>query len=412
MKNILTASQVEKLYRKPEEGKYLDGDNLYLFISKAGSLSFRFRVRTPDKTTWLTIGKYPIITLGEARSQAIEYAKIISKGVSPKDYYERQNSLNIKFSTLAEEYKKYRLDLVRTKENSKKQELRTIENELVARIGDVKLNELTTEIIHKKIIQPKIHDSPAAVKRTLITLKQLLRYALELGYINANPIDRINIGALYKDKPRSRFLSFEEVGKLLTTVYKANLRTQWKIAVHLLILLLVRKNELMQAKWQQIDFENGIFNLDENKMNKPIKIPLSTQALKLFAILRELNGDSKYVFTGKNIKNPPCHNTLNNILKFTETLLEQPFTIHDLRRTGASLLPKMGFDFIVVESALNHEFRSGASRHYFHFDYFEPRRLMLAEWADKIDSLLSDELKHQIYEEIKFPNLLVALDEK
>lgn len=397
MKNILTASKVESLYRNPAEGKYLDGANLYLFVSKSGNLSFRYRVRTRDKITWITIGKYPLITLAGARDSALDCAKIVAKGISPKEFYERQESLNLKFTLLAQEYIQHRLPLVRLKEDSRLQEVRIINNELVARLGDIKLNDLTTEVIHKKIIQPKVHNSPASVKRALITLKLLLRYALELGYITSSPIDRINISALYKDKPRERFLSFDEVSKLLATVYKANIRTQWKIAVHLLILLLCRKNELMLAEWSQIDWEQGILKLSDTKMNKPTKIPLSTQAIKLFSFLRELNSGSQYIFTGSNINKAPCHNTLNNILKFTETLLDQPFTIHDLRRTGASLLPQMGFDFIVVESALNHEFRHGASRHYFHHDYFDERKSMLQAWADKIDSLLSDETMQLIY---------------
>lgn len=398
MRNILTASKIESLYRNPIEGKYLDGENLYLFVSKAGSLSFRYRVRTPEITSWFTIGTYPNVSLAEARDKSLELAKIISNGISPKVYYERQKSLNIGFNTLAQEYIKFRLPLVRVKDNSKKQELRIIENELIAKLNNIKLNELTSEIIHKKLIQPKIHDAPASVKRTLITLKQLLRYAIELNYINANPIDRINVSTLHKDRPRTRFLTFEELGKLLSTVYKANLRTQWKVAVHLLILLLCRKNELLQARWEQVNFAEATFSLEENKMNKPTKIPLSTNALKLFTLLHRLNGDSEFVFTGNNIKKAPCHSTLNNILKFTETLLDQPFTIHDLRRTGASLLPKMGFDFIVIEAALNHEFRSGASRHYFHHDYFDERKAMLQSWADKIDTLLDDNIRLQLAE--------------
>lgn len=400
MKNLLTASKIESLYRNPVEGQYLDGANLYLFVSKTGSLSFRYRVRTPDKTSWITISRYPLISLAEAREYALEYAKIVAKGLSPKEFFDFKKCLNVKFSILAEEYIQHRLPLVRLKENSRLQEVRTINNELVARIGDIKLSDLTPAIIHQKLINPKVHDSPASVKRTLITLKQLLRYALELGYITSSPIDRINIATLHKDKPRERFLSFDEVSKILTTVYKANIRTQWKIAVHLLILLLCRKNELLLAAWNQIDWEQGIFKLSGTKMNKPTKIPLSTQALKLFSILQKLNGDSRYIFTGKNINKAPCHNTLNNILKFTETLLDQPFCLHDLRRTGSSLLPQMGFDFIVIESALNHEFRHGASRHYFHYDYHSEKKSMLQAWADKIDSLLSEETRKLIYESV------------
>lgn len=346
------------------------------------------------------MGKYPVITLAEARSQSLEYARIISKGISPKDYYERQKSLNLKFSLLADEYIQFKLPRVRPKENSRNQELRMINNEIVAKLGDIKLTELTTELIHKKLIQPKINDSPSSVKRTLITLKQLLRYAFELGYITTNPIDRINISTIYKDKPVERFLSFEEIHQLITAIYKSNIRTQWKHAVTLLVHLGCRKNELLQAKWEQISFDEAVFNLHDTKMDKSFRIPLSTQVINLFKELHKLNGNSDFVFTGANGINAPAYNTLNNILKFTETVLDKPYTIHSLRRTFASLLPTLGFDIILVEAALNHEFRYGASKHYFHYDYFEERKKLNQVWSDNIESLLNknsnkdDEVSH------------------
>lgn len=190
---------------------------------------------------------------------------------------------------------------------------------------------------------------------------------------------------------RERFLGFDELSLLLNCIYKANIRTQWKIAVHLLVLLLCRKNELLQSSWNQIDLAEAKFSLPENKTNRPTTIPLPRQAVKLFEILKQLNDDSEFVFVGKT-GNKPSHNALNQIIKFTETLLDEQFTIHDIRRTGASLLPKMGVDFLVVEVLLNHEFRHGSSKHYFHHDYYPERAKALQMWADKLDELIQPNL--------------------
>lgn len=155
----------------------------------------------------------------------------------------------------------------------------------------------------------------------------------------------------------------------------------------------MRKNELIQATWSQIDFENKVFNIPINKTNRPTRIPLSEQSIKLFEVLFQLNGDSEFVFTGQSNK-APSHNTINNILKFTETVLEVPFTIHDLRRTGATKLQEEGFDMIVIEAALNHEFRNKSGISYFKHDYMDERRKMLEMWSNKIETLIPEYINY------------------
>lgn len=391
MKHILRSTQVDSLYRKPVTGNYSDGGNLYLSVSAKGSLSFRYRVVIGETRNWITIGRYPAITLAYAREKALEYSRLVAQGISPKEYQERQKTLGLDIASLCSEYLEHKAPTVRKKEDSLINHTRCINHEIVAKIGKVKLSELTTEIIHKKLIQPKIKDSPAAVKRNIITLKQVIRYAYEVGYINSNPVDRINISSLYTDRVRERVLSYAELGSLLNSVYKANIRAQWKIAVHLLIVLLVRKNELLQATWDQVDFKDKVFHIPINKTNKPTSVPLSDEVIKLFDCLRQLNGNEKYVFAGQSGK-PPCPNTLNQALKFTETLLDTPFTIHDLRRTGATLLQEMGFDMIIIEAALNHEFRNKSGVSYFKHNYLNERRIMLERWAEKINGLVAPEL--------------------
>ncbi|AUR51547.1 tyrosine-type recombinase/integrase [Aquella oligotrophica] len=389
MKHVLKSTDVDKLYKNPVAGNYSDGDYLYLVVSEKGVLSFRYRVNLGNVKNWITIGRYPAVTLAYARDKALEYSKLIAQGINPKDYIERQKALSITIAKLAEEYIEHQAPLVRKNKSSLAQLVRCINSEIVAKIGTIKLSDLTSEIIHKKLIQPKIKISPAAVKRNIITLKQVIKYAYEIGYINTNPVDRINVGTLYQDRVRERVLSDIEISLLLNTTYKANIRTQWKIAVHLLLILLVRKNELLQATWDQVDFENKLFHIPINKTNKPTKVPLSESALKLFGILKELNGECESVFTGKTGKSP-CHNTLNNMIRFTETVLEEPFTIHDLRRTGATKLQELGFDMIVIEAALNHEFRNKSGLSYFKHDYLDERRKMLEVWSIKVEALIPE----------------------
>lgn len=165
MKYILTASKVESWYKKPVAGNYADGGRLYLCISESGTLSFRYRMELHGIKNWITLGRYPAITLSHAREIAVEYSQLVARGINPKEHKERQKTLNISISDLCAEYLQHKAPLKRTKELSLKEFTRAVNNEIVAKIGTIKLNELTAEQIHKRLIQPKIHDSPASVKK-------------------------------------------------------------------------------------------------------------------------------------------------------------------------------------------------------------------------------------------------------
>ena len=121
---------------------------------------------------------------------------------------------------------------------------------------------------------------------------------------------------------------------------------------------MARKSELLLARWEHVDLEQAEWHIpaEHSKTGKPHIVFLTRQAVALFTGLRALAGGSELVMPGRgSLTKPFVHNAINTALKTALQGQDIPaFTIHDLRRTAATLLHENGWPSDVVEKALNH----------------------------------------------------------
>jgi integrase len=162
--------------------------------------------------------------------------------------------------------------------------------------------------------------------------------------------------------------------------------------MHLLLLTLVRKGELLGARWEHVDLDKAVWEIpaDHMKMGKPHVVHLSRQAVELFQELRKLASTSEFVLPGRSsLRKPFAHNAVNKALKVALQGSDIPaFTIHDLRRTASTCLNELGFRSEVIEKALAHEL-GGVRGVYNKAEYGHERRSMLQSWADYVERLIA-----------------------
>jgi integrase len=198
---------------------------------------------------------------------------------------------------------------------------------------------------------------------------------------------------VFKSKSRDRALSPEEIRDFLRAAIESNIRRQFKIGLHLILLTMVRKSELLLARWADVHLDEGEWHIpaENSKTGKPHIVYLSRQAVGLFRELHSLAGGSELVMPGRgSLTKPFAHNAINTALKTALQGQEVPaFTVHDLRRTGSTLLHENGWPSDVVEKALNHTI-GGVRGVYNRAEYADQRREMLQFWADFIEKLLND----------------------
>ncbi len=157
---------------------------------------------------------------------------------------------------------------------------------------------------------------------------------------------------------------------------------------------MVRKSELQDATWDEIDFERAVWTIPKERMkrSKAHNVYLSQQVLDIMIALKTCAGNFRYLLPSRYDADAPMSRaTFNRVTTRLSTRRRRwealaPFTVHDLRRTGSTLLNELGFNRDWIEKALAHE-DSRLSRGVYNKAEYEPqRRHMLQDWADIVDA--------------------------
>src|SRR5262245_22950997 len=159
-----------------------------------------------------------------------------------------------------------------------------------------------------------------------------------------------------------------------------------RLGLRLILLTMVRKSELLNAVWDEVHFENAVWSIPKERMKrgKPHNVYLSRQSLDIMIALRTCAGSSHYLLPSRYDADAPMSRaTFNRITTAVverakrENLPVESFTVHDLRRTGSTLLNELGFNRDWVETCLAHEEGHSSRGVYNKAEYEQQRRHML-----------------------------------
>jgi len=179
-------------------------------------------------------------------------------------------------------------------------------------------------------------------------------YAISRDLVSFNPAAAIEARFIAQVRSRDVALSPEEIGKLLRGIYTSSMIRSNKLAFHLLILTMVRKSELLEATWDEVDFNKAEWSIPAERMkkDKPHIVYLSQQTLTMFEELKNLAGNSEWVLPSRNSwKKHISKSTLNAAIR-TLDLDIRNFVIHNFRRTASTHLHEMVFNSDWIEKAL------------------------------------------------------------
>jgi len=377
---------------KPKDKPYTVADDrgLYVEVMGTGSLVWRYRYRLNGKQEKLTLGKYPALTLRNARIKRDEAAHTVALGKSPAQHKQLAKVAAAESTTVAEFGERFFREVVAKDRRDLTIPRRYFDKSVVPAIGAKPVREVTTDDVRVIIWRKKDEGFDAAAGELRGVLKRLFDYALTCGLATINPVLALPMRHVHKAKSRERALSPDEIGTFLRAAFESNIRRQFKVALHLILLTMVRKSELLLARWSHVDFEQAEWHIpaEHSKTGKPHIVFLSRQAVELFRELKALAGTSELVMPGRgSLTKPFAHNAINTALKVALRGQAIPaFTIHDLRRTASTLLHENGWPSDVVEKALNHTI-GGVRGVYNRAEYAPQRRKMLQFWSDYIEAL-------------------------
>lgn len=389
----LTDTAIKAL--KPAASRHVltDGRGLCLEVLPSGVKSWRFRYRLRGRAETVTLGSYPALSLRDARERRHELETQVAKGVSPASQKRLERQAVGEHSTVREFGKRFVAEVLAKSRKDLTAPEAMLDHDIYAVIGDKPIRDVTVADCRAVIWRKKKAGYDAAAGQVRGLLKRLLDFAVTLGALPANPVLAIPMRHVHQQRSRDRVLSAEEIRVALRALYTDRFAKQAALAIHLILLTLVRKAELVTARWDNIDLERTewLIPAERSKNGKPHIVYLSCQAVAIITELKGLAGDSPYVLPSTT-KAPGTivHNALNRCISKLVTLEEMvPFTVHDLRRTGSTLLHEQGWPADAIEKALNHTI-GGVRGVYNKAEYAEQRREMLQHWGNWVQNLVTD----------------------
>lgn len=378
---------------KPQEKRYSVKDKLnnglFIEVKESGVKSWHYRYSLNGKQERLVIGRYPDLSLKEARQVRDESASLVAKGISPKQ--NKNKATSVLFRDYGEMYFK---DVIQKERKNSYNMALCLRNDIYPMIGAIAIEQIGVDDVRRVIWRKKDQGYDAAANQVRGLLKRMFDYAMTLGLVPFNPVLAIPTRHIYKAVPRDRYLKTTEIREFYTALLNSRIYRPRKLGILLSLLTLIRKSELLRAKWEHINFETRIWLIPETKADsstghsREMVVYMSDQVIEILKELKQIAGDEPYVFVGRKTGTHISHNAFNesqkNALKLTSLA---DFTIHDLRRTASTHLNEQGFNSDAIEACLNHTAK-GVRAVYNKAKYEKERIVILQKWSDFVFSVI------------------------
>lgn len=406
-KRALTDVTAKRL-KPPPKGQvdYFDKGypGLALRISYGGRRSWIFFNRWDGKLHRTQLGTYPAMSLAEAREAWREAREKADRSVDPGQKKAKAQAMDT-MTAVANEFLKRHVATL--KERTREEYTRPIEKLIKPRWGHrtpSSINRADTLTLLDDVAE---NGGPYAANRTLALLKVFGNWSVERGIIDANPFASIKAHA--KEQSRDRVLADDE----LVALWRVFCDMPYPFGPFLKVLTLSaqRRREVANMRWSELDLdgETPTWTLPRSatKGDREHVVPLAPQVVDILVSLPRFDG-TDFVYTSKperpvsgfsKAKAIVDRKVLEAAQKAAEEVGNDPETVdtlarwrmHDLRRTAASNMARMGFPPHVVAAVLNHSPGStqGITAIYNRYRYSDEKTAALSAWARHIEALMT-----------------------
>jgi integrase len=322
----------------------IPGFGIRVYPSGIKSFVLRYRNRS-GRTRLLTLGRYGVLTLPQARERARRALVDVLDGIDPAE--EKKKPKGITVSEFSEVY----LDLhAKQRKKTWREDARRLENTIIPAIGsralhDVRRADVTA--LHSNVGSraPVEANRVAALISVMFTLAEKWEYLPEGSPNPASGID------LFPERSRDRYVTPKELPRLVKAI-ELEPNVYVRAVLWMYLLTGVRKSELLNAQWSDIDIDRCELRIEETKAGRPHIVPLSEPAMQVLEQLPRQQGNP-YIFPGARPGRPLAGFSKNWRTIRKRANLED-LRLHDLRRTVGSWLAMSGASLPLIGKVLNH----------------------------------------------------------
>ncbi len=330
---------------RPQAGRYMkcDGSGLYIEVLPSGEKSWIYRYRLAGASAKVSLGRYPLMSLKAARGKRDDMRKLVRDGISPVEQRRRARAEAQGDPTVREFGDRYFREFVQPNWKSPDGIRRYLDKEIYPALGDKHLQAVTALDVQAVVYCKRDNGRIASALRIRSVIRSMFAYAIEKQLVESNPAAMVATRFIGKPRRRDRALSPKEIGVYLLTIYRSNIRRQFKLALHIAPLTLVRKSELLQARWDHIDLDSGEWHVpsQNSKSGMSHDVYLSRQVTAMFRELRVLAGKSELVLPGRSsVRKPFSANALNKALEGLsfEATMPNLLLLNSFRKPGTFLI--------------------------------------------------------------------------
>lgn len=427
-KHTLTEKAVRAA--KPQGGTtettLYDGDGLTLRVrlnaQGVALKAWQFWYTAAGKRTRIGLGAYPEITLSAAREKADRYRDMLKAGITPTQAIPTSEAGRPMVPrTLDELAERWEADYLALHHKDKgAAQIAAYRRHIAPSIGKTRLLDVRKlHVLH--VVQPIARDGKArTAQHALALLRQMFQWAIRNDFAATDPtagLVKSDFGG--SSGPRDRHLTPDEIVELAQRLQASRmagpagrqrsipvLGLPTQAAVWVMLATMARVGELTAARWADVDevAATWLIPAANSKNGQPHLIHLSPFALRHLQRLRQYSAGSQWVMPDREGTGPLDAKTITKQLRDRQQEGEAlrrrssqqralllpggPFTSHDLRRTGATLMRAAGVDVAIVERCLNHVEENRLVRTYQRADMLPERRDAFTRLGARLDELV------------------------
>ena len=333
---------------------------------------YLLRYRLNGHQRFHTIGRHGTWTPETARTEAKRLLGLVASKIDPAS--ERVRAAE----TLGAELARY---LERKRPSIKPRTFTEVQRHLLVHaksLHNLRLGDIDRRTVALRLAEIETNSGPGARNRVRSSLSAFFAFAIREGLVDVNPVT--GTGKADEGPSRDRTLSQAELMALLKTLDADP--GPFADIVRMLVLTGQRREEIGALRWSEVDFERGLIVLSaERTKNKRLhELPMSTQVR---AILERQSRKNDFVF-GRRWTSWSRHRAILG----TRLNAMQPWRLHDLRRTAATMMAEIGVLPHIVEAVLNHVagHKGGIAGVYNRAKYTDDMRSALQRWGDWIEA--------------------------
>ena len=364
--------------RSAPPGRHADGNGLYLFVQPSGTRSWIQRLVVRGRRRELGLGAVALVSLAEAREQALANRRLARSGGDPLTEKRRLQQMPT-FADAARQVLEQKQDGWRGRWHAQNW-IRSLERYVFPRIGRRPVSEVNTADV-LEVLTPIWHSKAATAREVRQRVRSVLEWAIALDLRNDNPCDRVVplLGPQNDIVTHRRALPHQDVAAAVETVRTSSSgQPAVKLAFEFLVLTAARSGEVRLATWDEMDTAGAVWTVPAERMKakREHRVPLCVRAIEVLDAARTLGDGNPLVFpmrSGKAIS----MSTLPKMLDY-HRVAAVPHGFRSSFRDWAA--EQTDHPREVIEAALAHVVQNKVEAAYARSDLFERRRRLMDDW--------------------------------